>query len=213
MKQKYFFMIVLGFFIFLLFSKGFEYFKQSDICTANLTDREYLEHMIPHHQVAIDISLILQKKTKSIFMQEILRKLIWIQKTEIKLMKVMLDSLPQKISSDDNMKNIYIKTISDYINPNKIELTNVYCDPHFFDPKGHHTHMMEHININDQTYINHMIPHHQVAVDMSKILLKNTKNDQMISFAYRIIKSQQAEIIILNDFLKSSYVNKSNLIL
>ena len=25
-------------------------------CTDKLTDKEYLEHMIPHHQVAIDMS-------------------------------------------------------------------------------------------------------------------------------------------------------------
>ena len=37
----------------------------SSVCTDNLTDIEYLEHMIPHHQVAVDISLMLQKKTKS----------------------------------------------------------------------------------------------------------------------------------------------------
>ena len=36
----------------------------SDICRGYLTDNEYLEHMIPHHQVAVDISILLQKKNK-----------------------------------------------------------------------------------------------------------------------------------------------------
>ena len=31
----------------------------SNPCTDKLTDIEYLEHMIPHHQVAIDISELL----------------------------------------------------------------------------------------------------------------------------------------------------------
>jgi uncharacterized protein (DUF305 family) len=31
-------------------------------CKSELTDREYLEHMIPHHQVAIDMSKVLEKK-------------------------------------------------------------------------------------------------------------------------------------------------------
>jgi len=48
----------------------------SSVCTDNLTDIEYLEHMIPHHQVAVDISVMLQKKTKSAKMQKILRELI-----------------------------------------------------------------------------------------------------------------------------------------
>ena len=50
-----------------------------NICKDNLTDKEYLEHIIPHHQVAVDISIMLQKKSKYVKMQDILRKLIWIQ--------------------------------------------------------------------------------------------------------------------------------------
>ena len=40
------------------------------------------------------------------------------------------------------------------------------------------------MELNDKMYIMHMIPHHQVAVDMSKVLLKNTSNDFMIYLAY-----------------------------
>ena len=39
--------------------------KKSNPCTDNLTDEEYLTHMIPHHQVAIDMSIELQKKQKN----------------------------------------------------------------------------------------------------------------------------------------------------
>ena len=56
-------------------------------------------------------------------------------------------------------------------------------------------------NLTDKEYLEHMIPHHQVAVDMSKILLRNTNNDFMIYLAYRIIKSQNEEIIILHQLL------------
>ena len=35
----------------------------SSICSDDLTDIEYLDHMIPHHQVAVDISIMLQKKS------------------------------------------------------------------------------------------------------------------------------------------------------
>jgi len=67
---------------------------------------------------------------------------------------------------------------------------------------------MHHMKLDDIVYIEHMIPHHQVAVDMSKILIKNTKNDMMLFLAYRIIKSQQDEIIMLNDYLESLKTNK-----
>ena len=177
-----------------------------NICSDNLTDKEYLEHMIPHHQVAVDISIMLQKQSKSVKMQDILRKLIWIQNYEITMMKDMLNTLPDNLSSGINNTS-YIKTVSDFIEPNKLGLTNTYCDPHFFDPEKHMKHM-HHMKLDDIVYIEHMIPHHQVDVDMSKILIKNTKNDMMLFLAYRIIKSQQDEIIMLDDYLESLKTNK-----
>ena len=177
-----------------------------NICQDNLTDVEYLKHMIPHHQVAVDISLMLQKITKSVKMQEILRKLVWVQNYEITLMKDLLNNLPDNITSSIN-NNIYMQNESDFIKPNTLGLTNTYCDPNFFDPKSHMKHLM-HMKLNDIMYIEHMIPHHQVAVDMSKILIKNTSNDIMLYLAYRIIQSQQEEIVLLSDFLNS--LNKNN---
>lgn len=181
-------------------------------CRTDLTDREYLLHMIPHHQVAVDISVLLQKTSKSPKMQEIFRQLIWTQRYEIKMMEEMLDVLPDDMSGPGKMNRYYQSTITDFISPNKLGLTRTYCDPHFFDPEAHMKHM-EHMKLDDKMYLEHMIPHHQVAVDMSKKLLKNTENDFMIYLAYRIIRSQQEEIIMLQDLLDPrNYRAQSNLV-
>ena len=185
--------------------------NESKICRMKLSDEDYLKHMIPHHQVAVDISYMLQKKTKSPFMHEILRKLIWVQKYEISLMKSILKKDIPKISSNHNMNTNYILTQADFIKPNFKDVSNTYCDPNFFNPEKHMEHL-KHMKLNDKMYIEHMIPHHQVAVDMSKILIKNTKNDFMIKLAYRIIRSQQEEIIMLNDYLNSTYKHQSELL-
>ena len=188
--------------------------KKTNICRGYLTDKEYLQHMIPHHQVAVDISILLQKKTKNPEMHDILRKLIWVQNYEIQLMKDIMKKLPQKINDKDfKMNTNYPITVAHLSKPNKIGLTKTYCDPHFFDPEKHMEHM-KHMKLNDEMYIKHMIPHHQVAVDMSKVLLKNTKNDFMIHLANRIISSQQDEIILLHNMLnKKRYVHQSNLLI
>ena len=199
--------------IYLICQKSIEYFN-NDPCDYNLTDIDYLKHMIPHHQVAVDISYMLQKISKSVAMQNILRKIIWIQEYEISLMKTAMDSLQfMSVSNQNmNMNKTYKNTIGNHIEPNKLGLTNTYCDPHFFNPKKHMEHM-KHMKLNDKMYIEHMIPHHQVAVDMSKKLLKNTKNDFMIQLAHRIIQSQQAEIVLLTDLLKKgSCLNRSHMI-
>lgn len=179
---------------------------KKNICIDKLSDIDYLKHMIPHHQVAVDISIMLQKTSKSAKMQEILRILISTQKYEINMMKEMLYTLPRSITDDINNKK-YIKLSTDFIKPNKLALTNTYCDPHFFDPEEHMKHM-SHMKLNEKVYLEHMIPHHQVAVDMSKTLIKNTENDFMIFLAYRIIKSQQGEIILLNNYLQTLKENK-----
>ena len=181
-------------------------------CSDSITDIEYLHHMIPHHQVAIDMSILLEKKTKNPTMHSIIRKLMWIQNYEIGIMNHFLKLLPKKISSTDIMERNYIAMKSDFIKPNHLKISKTYCDPLFFDPEKHMKHM-ENMTIDDEMYIRHMIPHHQVAVDMSKKLLKNTNNDFMIHLAYRIIRSQQEEIILLNDLLNKKNINyKSKLL-
>lgn len=209
----YIFLVILVILLFWIIkkNKSRENFKSSNICRKNLSDTEYLKHMIPHHQVAIDISIKLQKISKNSSMHNILRKLIWTQKYEIEMMRRILKEESKNLSKID-YNTFYDSTTTDYIKPNKLGLTNTYCDLLFFDPKKHNEHM-SHMNLDDTMYIEHMIPHHQVAVDMSKVLLKNTKNDFMIYLAYRIIRSQQEEIILLNDFKNNIYNNKSELII
>ena len=210
MFKKIIILLLLFLILFIIF-KTKEMFKSP--CSDSITDIEYLQHMIPHHQVAVDISLILQKKTRWPKMQEILRKLIWTQRYEISLMKQLLKQSIQKITSYNKVKTFYMPVKSDFIKPNKVGLTKTYCDPNFFDPEKHMEHI-KNMNIDDKMYIHHMIPHHQVAVDMSKKLLKNTKNDFMINFAYRIIKTQQEEIVLLNDLMSDkNYKFESNKIL
>lgn len=210
-----FFLIIFFIIICLLLFNNREYFENNP-CSNKLTDYEYLKHMIPHHQVAVDISKLLQKKSTWPKMHEILRKLIWTQQYEINMMKDVLNNynLPNNDMSNKyiKMNNNYNRVLSDYTYPNKVGLTNAYCDPHFFDPEAHMKHVHD-MNIDDKMYIKHMIPHHQVAVDMSKKLLKHTTNDFMIFLAYRIIRSQQEEVILLSHLLdEHTYKTYSNII-
>ena len=57
-----------------------------------------------------------------------------------------------------------------------------------------------------------MIPHHQVAIDMSKRLLLHTNNSYLIDFCRKLIIDQQGEIFLMNDLLNNSYIHKSPLL-
>ena len=181
-------------------------------CSSYISDKDYLIHMIPHHQVAIDISLEMQQKSNNPVLLEIVRKLIWTQNREIMIMKDILPELPTNVSRENlEMNRYYINTIFDF-NKDASD-PKAECLPEFFDPELHKKHM-SHMHLDEKAYLEHMIPHHQVAVDMSKTLLKYTKNDFMIGFAYRIIRSQQEEISLMNNLLKNltGWSWKSNLV-
>ena len=74
---------------------------------------------------------------------------------------------------------------------------------------------MEHMEQTDKSYLQHMIPHHQVAIDMCHRLMKHTKNDFMRSLCYDIVIEQQYEILKMNELLENygKWDYKSNLIL
>jgi uncharacterized protein (DUF305 family) len=168
--------------------------------------------MIPHHQVAVDVSIEMQQKSNNPVMHKILRELIWTQNREIMMMKDILMNLPDNISHNElEMKKNYRNNISDFTKT--ASYPNAECNPEFFNPKLHKKHM-SHMKLDEKMYLEHMIPHHQVAVDMSKTLLKHTNNDFMITFAYRIIRSQQTEINYMTQLLQNlnGWSWRSNLI-
>jgi uncharacterized protein (DUF305 family) len=47
---------------------------------------------------------------------------------------------------------------------------------------------------SDERFIDAMVPHHQGAVEMARVALKNAEHDEIIELSRNIISSQQAEI-------------------
>lgn len=54
----------------------------------------------------------------------------------------------------------------------------------------------------DVAFVRAMIPHHQGAIDMAQAVLKYGKDDRVKEWANQIIKAQQAEIAVMQDWLK-----------
>ena len=67
--------------------------------------------------------------------------------------------------------------------------------------------------LTDLEYLEHMIPHHQVAIDMSKRLLLHTNNSYLIDFCRKLIIDQQGEIFYMNNLLKNTFNYQSELLL
>jgi uncharacterized protein (DUF305 family) len=56
----------------------------------------------------------------------------------------------------------------------------------------------------DVDFRTHMIPHHQGAVEMAKVVLKHTKDPETKRMAQKIIDDQEKEIAEMQDWLKKN---------
>ena len=62
---------------------------------------------------------------------------------------------------------------------------------------------MSHMKVTRKSYLEHMIPHHQVAIDMSKRLLLHTNRTYLIDFCRKLIIDQQNEIFLMHSLLEN----------
>ena len=180
-------------------------------CTDTLTDLEYLEHMIPHHQVAIDMSELLIPHTSNPVMMALCRDIIRKQKYEIWEMTMMKKNLSETMFSPDKGRVDTYKTKLEVYNPILSRSKEGPCNPLFFKP-NEHSMEMESMQMDDTSYLEHMIPHHQVAIDMSKRLLLHTNHSYLLLFCRGLIIDQQGEIFTMNYMLMNKYNYTSELL-
>jgi len=184
---------------------------KSNPCIDKLSDLEYLEHMIPHHQVAIDMSNLLQPRTSSDVMLNLCREIIRKQSYEIFEMSKM-KTYDGELFTNNKWKRETITTKLDMYTPILSKAGDGECNPLFFKPNDHSKHMKG-MKITEQSYLEHMIPHHQVAIDMSRRLLLHTNNSYLLDFCRKLILDQQAEILYMNNLLmNTNFLYKSELL-
>jgi len=176
----------------------------SNPCTDKLTDLEYLEHMIPHHQVAIDMSELLIPNTSNPIILGLCRDIIRVQGYEIWEMTMMMRELSETMFSGEVGFVEHSKSTLDQYNPIKSRSKDGPCNPAFFKPNDHSKHM-DGMTIDDDSYLEHMIPHHQVAIDMSRRLLLHTNHSYLLIFCRKLIIDQQGEIFKMNNLKNPKY--------
>ncbi|HFS3230732.1 TPA: DUF305 domain-containing protein, partial [Escherichia coli] len=56
---------------------------------------------------------------------------------------------------------------------------------------------------NDLDFLKMMIPHHQAAIDMSRVILETSESKEVRNLAYSIITEQNNEINIMNKLVEA----------
>ncbi|MBW4623050.1 MAG: DUF305 domain-containing protein [Cyanosarcina radialis HA8281-LM2] len=155
-------------------------------------DRHFIEMMIPHHQGAIDMAELALVQAKHPEIKNLAKAIKQDRSREIQLMRTWY-------------KKWY-----------RTEVAEVQMMHHGMMGRGMSMHpdmMGMQMDLNalknaadfDREFIRQMIPHHQMAVMMSQMVLKSATHSEIRTLAQSIIKSQNAEIEQMRQWYQSWY--------
>jgi uncharacterized protein (DUF305 family) len=183
-----------------------------------ISDKEFLELMIKHHNVAVKMSKLIQMKSQDDFILDYARKVIYNQGEEVILMERFLKSIPN-IQTEKSCKNDH-KLISAEIEKSYPGIfSNAKCDDSHFEDVGNeplqlrmeseyetignvnnvnHNKVNHNVNLTEKEYVDHMVAHHKSGVELAKLLLKSTKEPRLLLLAQTIILDQEKEMFQLN---------------
>ncbi len=145
-------------------------------------DVTYIDMMVPHHQLAVDMAKIAQEKATHGELKGLANDIIRAQADEIKRMGMWRTELAGSATPDPNksggMGGMQMGGMD-------VDLEKLKASSSF-----------------DRDFITAMIPHHQSAIDMSKAAMPNLKHTPLHDLATDIITTQQIEIDRMNGWLK-----------
>jgi len=146
----------------------------------------FLLQMIPHHEGALDMATYEISHGKNFELKQLAKNIYIEQKNEIQLMRIWLTSASADISTSSS----YQKEMDDTM------MSMMAAMP------GDQS-----LDNSDRSFARVMIPHHQAAIDMARVLLKYDENQVLRAYATQLISNQKNEIEQMQDILNKSYEN------
>jgi len=156
--------------------------KMDDVPKATSPESDFILQMIPHHEGAIDMANYEIKHGKNFDMVQLAKSILAEQASDVQQMKLYLKQVPV------NNKQI----------PEAYQQAMEQTMVAMMDAMP----AAEELKNTDQAFAKVMIPHHQAAVDMAKVVLKFSTNQQTSAFAKQLISAEQVEIEQMSSFLK-----------
>ena len=154
---------------------------------ANPKEQAFLQAMVPHHEMAIKMAQTALDRAKDPQLKTLAQAIVSAQTQEI----AQMHAIHQRLYSSDlkpdpiahgvlgmSMKDAGMDMSTDAL---------ATADPF------------------DKAFIDAMIPHHQGAIRMARVLLANTKDAELTKLGTGIITAQSAEIAAMNALRKKLY--------
>lgn len=151
-------------------------------------DVAFMSQMIGHHQGAVDMAAMEVKNGKRADVKAAAQAVIDAQKKEIAQLTAWLKT--------------WYATAPDKA---QVDLMKTDMKPMMDKAMSGMTPMAGHAMNADRAFLEGMIPHHQDAIDMSKIALKKAARPELRRFAQLVIDDQSREIKQYQAWLKAGY--------
>jgi uncharacterized protein (DUF305 family) len=148
-------------------------------------DVDFVRGMIPHHQAAVDMANIQLQYGRDERLKEFSRWIIQAQEQEIGFMTQWLRRRDNG-AAPNNATNYYGNAMA----------------------AMHHGMNIDYTGDADVDFVRGMIPHHQGAVEMARIVIANGNDPEVTRLANEVFRSQNYEIAWMQDWLMANTANK-----
>lgn len=153
-------------------------------------ERSFLQAMVPHHRSGIEMAEIALDRAEAPEVMKLAQAIRDTQGDEIEL-----------------MERIHQRLFDAPLEPDEGAHAALGLSMHEAG-MGHDEAMMEEFakaKPFDRAFVDEMVPHHQGAVEMARVLLERTDDAELRKLGQAIIDAQQREIAAMNDFRTERY--------
>ena len=139
--------------------------------SGNAVDRAFVADMIPHHEAALQMAKIAQRRASSPFVEQLADDILRTQAAEIEAMR----------AADARLRGAGVEQGSLGVPQDKMGM-------------DHDATTLETAKPFDPAFMRMMLPHHEGAITMSEAELAKGKDAELRKLARQIITAQQREI-------------------
>lgn len=137
----------------------------------NPIDRGFVAEMVPHHESAVEMAKIAQRRGESAFVKKLADDIVRTQTEEVSVLRREDEGLDVAgVKRGRLPMPAHLKGMDD-------------------DPK-----MLESAEPFDRKFLEMMLPHHKAAVEMARVELQKGSDPELKLLAQDIIDAQEAEI-------------------